>query len=329
MTTLTKSCSGSGTRGGAVRCCRRCARPGFTVDHSEAGLYLWASRGEPCRDSVAWLAAARHPGGARRVLRPGRREARAGCADRHRRAHRRRGRRLTVGRPGPRPPAARSEANGRMHPEALPMLRAQPRVRSVVVTTSAGTAGKLRIPADDRGHSQAGLSGKAADHREPEDREAVEPRCAWRTFAGCDLVDRLRHRADLDRIVAGCRAGGFCVVASYHRRHLGDSGVGDRVVSAGGHGLHPGGRVLHRRAGELRAPGGAGRRGGAVDRLRRHGGGAGGGGHGCGGVGDPRVGSLQPGKSRSAWCFSSATRTCAGYGKRAGRSRCQPTSSSS
>jgi succinyldiaminopimelate transaminase len=30
---------------------------GFVVDHSEAGLYLWATRGEPCQDSVAWLAA--------------------------------------------------------------------------------------------------------------------------------------------------------------------------------------------------------------------------------------------------------------------------------
>jgi succinyldiaminopimelate transaminase len=29
---------------------------GLTVDHSEAGLYLWATRGEPCRDTVAWLA---------------------------------------------------------------------------------------------------------------------------------------------------------------------------------------------------------------------------------------------------------------------------------
>jgi succinyldiaminopimelate transaminase len=29
---------------------------GFTVDHSEAGLYLWATRGEPCRDTVVWLA---------------------------------------------------------------------------------------------------------------------------------------------------------------------------------------------------------------------------------------------------------------------------------
>ncbi|SIS02894.1 succinyldiaminopimelate transaminase [Williamsia sterculiae] len=29
---------------------------GFRVDRSEAGLYLWATRGEPCRDTVAWLA---------------------------------------------------------------------------------------------------------------------------------------------------------------------------------------------------------------------------------------------------------------------------------
>ena len=29
---------------------------GFTVDHSEAGLYLWATRGEPCRQTLAWLA---------------------------------------------------------------------------------------------------------------------------------------------------------------------------------------------------------------------------------------------------------------------------------
>ena len=29
---------------------------GFTVDNSEAGLYLWATRGEQCRDTVDWLA---------------------------------------------------------------------------------------------------------------------------------------------------------------------------------------------------------------------------------------------------------------------------------
>jgi len=26
------------------------------IEHSEAGLYLWATRGEPCRDTVDWLA---------------------------------------------------------------------------------------------------------------------------------------------------------------------------------------------------------------------------------------------------------------------------------
>ncbi|WP_439029485.1 succinyldiaminopimelate transaminase [Gordonia terrae] len=30
---------------------------GFRVDHSEAGLYLWATRDEPCRETVDWLAA--------------------------------------------------------------------------------------------------------------------------------------------------------------------------------------------------------------------------------------------------------------------------------
>jgi succinyldiaminopimelate transaminase len=29
---------------------------GLEVDHSEAGLYIWATRGEPCRDTVRWLA---------------------------------------------------------------------------------------------------------------------------------------------------------------------------------------------------------------------------------------------------------------------------------
>jgi succinyldiaminopimelate transaminase len=28
----------------------------FAIDYSEGGLYLWATRGEPCRDSVMWLA---------------------------------------------------------------------------------------------------------------------------------------------------------------------------------------------------------------------------------------------------------------------------------
>lgn len=31
-------------------------RAGFRIDHSEAGLYLWATRGEPCWSTVNWLA---------------------------------------------------------------------------------------------------------------------------------------------------------------------------------------------------------------------------------------------------------------------------------
>lgn len=30
---------------------------GFRIDHSQAGLYCWATRGEPCLDTVGWLAA--------------------------------------------------------------------------------------------------------------------------------------------------------------------------------------------------------------------------------------------------------------------------------
>jgi succinyldiaminopimelate transaminase len=39
-----------------VRLRRALERAGFTIDHSEAGLYLWSTRGEPCWDTVAWLA---------------------------------------------------------------------------------------------------------------------------------------------------------------------------------------------------------------------------------------------------------------------------------
>ena len=83
---------------------RPCSAAGFTIDHSEAGLYLWATRGEDCWSTVDWLAdrgilaapgAFYGPAGA--APRPPR-------ADRHRRAHRRRRRppaltpRLTVDR---------------------------------------------------------------------------------------------------------------------------------------------------------------------------------------------------------------------------------------
>ena len=83
---------------------------GLPVDHSEASLYLWATRGEPCWDTVGWLAERGilvapgdfyGPAGAR---------ARAGRVHRDRRAGGGRrttaGRRLTDGRRGALRPRA-------------------------------------------------------------------------------------------------------------------------------------------------------------------------------------------------------------------------------
>ena len=56
----------------------RSTAAGFTIEHSEAGLYLWATRGEDCWATVDWLADARHPGRAGRLLRPGRRAGTSG-----------------------------------------------------------------------------------------------------------------------------------------------------------------------------------------------------------------------------------------------------------
>ena len=54
-----------GTPPGGPRCATALEAPGFRIDHSEASLYLWATRGEDCWDTVAWLAERGHPGRAR------------------------------------------------------------------------------------------------------------------------------------------------------------------------------------------------------------------------------------------------------------------------
>lgn len=59
---------------------------GFAVDYSDAGLYLWATRGEPCRDSAAWLAQRGILVAPGDFYGPGGASARAGGADGHRRA---------------------------------------------------------------------------------------------------------------------------------------------------------------------------------------------------------------------------------------------------
>lgn len=47
--------SASATRGGGRRCGRPSRPCGFRVEHSEASLYLWATRDESCWDTVADL----------------------------------------------------------------------------------------------------------------------------------------------------------------------------------------------------------------------------------------------------------------------------------
>ena len=43
-------------RAAARRCGTALEAAGFRIDHSEASLYLWATRDEDCWDTVAWLA---------------------------------------------------------------------------------------------------------------------------------------------------------------------------------------------------------------------------------------------------------------------------------
>jgi len=54
-TSMSKSSAGA-TRARRTQLLAALRSADFTVDHSEAGLYLWATRGEPCRDTLAWLA---------------------------------------------------------------------------------------------------------------------------------------------------------------------------------------------------------------------------------------------------------------------------------
>ena len=50
---------------------------GFTITHSEGALYLWATRGEGCRDTVAWLADHRLAGRTKVLLKHGTRTVQA------------------------------------------------------------------------------------------------------------------------------------------------------------------------------------------------------------------------------------------------------------
>ena len=78
------------TRAAAAAADRPARSAGFRVDHSEAGLYLWVTRGEPCRDTLRWLADRGILVAPGDFYGAGGRGARTRGADGHRRAHRRR-----------------------------------------------------------------------------------------------------------------------------------------------------------------------------------------------------------------------------------------------
>ena len=85
---------------------------GFRIDHSEASLYLWATRGEDCWDTVDWLAE-------RGILvAPGAFYGPAGAAARPGRVHRDR----RAGRRGRRPPRLdRVVARRRLRETTMPV----------------------------------------------------------------------------------------------------------------------------------------------------------------------------------------------------------------
>ena len=101
-TTSTSTSSTRATPPGARRLRDALEAAGFRIDHSEASLYLWATRDEDCWDTVAWLAERGILVAPGAFYGRGRRAARAGGLHRHRRADRRR-RRPALGRLSPAP----------------------------------------------------------------------------------------------------------------------------------------------------------------------------------------------------------------------------------
>ena len=71
-----RASSASATRPGAPPCATALEAHGFRIEHSEASLYLWATRDEPCWDTVAHLAELGILVAPGRLLRPGGRAVR-------------------------------------------------------------------------------------------------------------------------------------------------------------------------------------------------------------------------------------------------------------
>ena len=133
---------------------------GLTVDDSEAGLYLWATRGEPCRDTVAWLAQRGILVAPGEFYGPRGSAARPGGVDRDRRADRRcRGQvaRLTSPTPkGVHPPAYSMSLKGQDSVSQSRTALRNGRVELGHIGTNPGSNAGVAIPV-------AGVDVDAAD----------------------------------------------------------------------------------------------------------------------------------------------------------------------
>ncbi len=146
-TTTTSPSSGRATPPAATVLLPAVRAAGFTVEHSEAGLYLWCTRGEACWDTVGALADVGVLVGARRVLRRGRRAARPVRADRDRRARRGRRRAARTRWPEPaggacagRPAVGRPACGGPPGPRRLAGMTDSPISPSSTSSGSAATS---------------------------------------------------------------------------------------------------------------------------------------------------------------------------------------------
>ena len=117
---------------------------------------------------------------------------------------------------------------------------------------------------------QARRPREAAGHCATARGAAEQEGCAGRAVERLHLVLGLRHRRDADLPAARVRARRLPRPAADDLHRAGRPADHDRAVSPGRHDLHAGGRVLRRRARELRPARRPDRVGRAAHRLHRH-----------------------------------------------------------
>ena len=184
------------------------------------------------------------------------------------------------------------------------------------------TASKMQIPTSIGDIAKRIFLGKPLITDDLQTRNCPI-RLRWARFRRMRSRRPLRPRADPDRVAALCGDGRVRAAVAAPASDPADPVGGDRVVPAGGDGLHPGRRILHRRRDNF-GPRVAQVAAAAllIDYVvtvamqsRRH---------SRGGLGDSPLGTLQPGDHVGVVLGSSLRQPARVAGGRA-RSRCRPT----